>query len=162
MQDPSPWPSDAQPASGDRSADELAPGLKSRSHYWAVSEKLKGGFTLGTLMDDVIFQPREGSPGWEIVRHQNGGSNEMWACPSGRTLEEASATSLVDRFFSVEATGNIEAQLSWFAPRCKYYGMCWVLHAAIREAFEIRNRTRPGFHCRRQGPVTVQAGSHQR
>lgn len=136
--------------------------VKTGSTYWAVSEKVKGGFSLGTLMDDIIFRPREDPPGWEIVSHQNGGSDEMWFCSPGRTLDESGATAFIDRFIKVEASGDLEAQLAFFAPRCFYYSNGWVGRGEIRMEMETRNTKRPGFYCERKGPVSVQAGSHQR
>ena len=139
------------------------PQMGVRALYWCTTETVDGSFRLGTVKDDLVFQPRAGGdPLWQIVSHQNKEESHMWRCGAGRGLDSASATSLVDRFLTAENTGTIDEQLAWYAPWARYYSTGWASHRLIRQKMEQRVATRPGFRCERRGEVTVQAGSHLR
>ncbi len=131
--------------------------------YWAVTESKQGGYKLGALKDEMVFQPRvQGDPVWRIISHQHGEPTALWSCDPGRTLDEAGARELVDRFLKIEEGGNVDEQLKWYAPVSRYYTYGWCAHRHIRESVLKRQADRPGFRCERRGPVTVQKGSHLR
>ena len=139
------------------------PQLGVRALYWCTTEAADGSFRLGTVKEDMVFQPRvSGDPLWQIVRHQNKEESNVWSSTAGRTLDAAAATELLDRFLKVEQTGTISEQLPWYAPWSRYYSTGWAAHRLIRQQMELRSAKRPGFRCERRGEVTVQPGSHLR
>ena len=140
-----------------------APQVRVQGLYWCAAPKRAGGASLGTIKDDLVFQPASpGGGSWQIASHQHSEPPNLWPCTAGRTLDEVAATAWLDSFLAGEASGDRETQLRSYGPRVRYYGLGWISPRLIRQSLEDRQRHRPDFRCERRGIVKVIEGSHMR